>query len=408
MSTSTGIRNERALSDWITPKIAWGAFGAAVLLHALTFLIWPKAAPVGVDLNVYRAAGEVVLAGRPLYEGPITYQMEWTYTPFAALLFVPFGVVPIIPLAAVVTAAHMLLVIPAVSLSWRALGYRSDRALLLASVLMAAAALWLDPVWLTVALGQVNIVLMMLVLLDVSRFQGSRWQGVLIGIAAGVKLTPLIFVVYLLVTGRFRAAGTALASFAGTIAVGFLVLPHDSTRYWGGVFLSSNRIGGSASTSNQSISGMLARFGVTGGTMTTLWLVLAGIAGALGMWLAAWAYRRGEDLLAVTVVGLTGTTVSPFSWEHHWVWFVPLLVYLVHLARTGAGRPGWWVVGGVYALTFAWVVSFPPAGGKVQPEIGLFALRSWPWLEAVTSNVYLLVFAATSVWVVTRMRRVNG
>ncbi|WP_086827233.1 glycosyltransferase 87 family protein [Allokutzneria sp. NRRL B-24872] len=404
MSTGTGLQQQRALSAWITPRIAWSAFGAAVLLHALTFLIWPKAAPVGVDLNVYRAAGETVLAGRPLYEGPITFQMEWTYTPFAALVFVPFGVVPVIPLAAVVTPAHLLLVIPAVLLSWRTLGYRRDRALVLTSVLMAGAALWLDPVWLTTALGQVNLVLMMLVLLDVGRLRDSRWQGVLIGVAAGIKLTPLIFVGYLVLTGRWRAAATAVASFAGTIGLGFLLLPHDSARYWGGVFLSSNRIGTTASYSNQSISGMLARLTGDGNATSTAWLVLALVVGVLGMGLAVWAHRRGEELVAVTVVGMTGTAVSPFSWEHHWVWFVPLLVYLVHVART-AGRPGWWVVGGVYALTFAWIVSFPPVGGKTQPEIGLFALRSWPWLEAVTSNVYLLVFALSSAWIVSRLRK---
>lgn len=398
----------------VRPLLAWGAFAAAIVAHLLLFAVWPKAAPVGVDLNVYRAAGDVVLHGRPLYEGPITYAMEFTYTPFAALLFIPFGLFPIIPLAVVMTLAHLFAVIPAVWLCWRVLGYRRERSLLLVCVLLAAPMLWLEPVWMTVTLGQVNLGLMMLVLADVGRKDGSRWQGVGIGIAAGIKLTPVIFVLYLLATRRFRAAFTAIGTVLATIGLGFLVLPLDSLRYWGGVFIKSNRVGDTASVSNQSISGMLARFTGAREAISLTWLLLALAVGVLGLGMAVWARRRGHELLAVSLVGLTATVVSPFSWEHHWVWVLPLLVFLVHTALTTRGRAIWratlWVAGVIYVLMFGWIVTFPRPWTWRLPEQGLFKLASWPWLEALTRNTYLIVFviaAAYSIYLMTRRTKVT-
>ena len=47
--------------------------------------------------------------------------------------------------------------------------------------------------------------LLALVLVDLG-YDLGRWRGVAIGVAAGVKLTPLIFIPYLWLIGRRRAA----------------------------------------------------------------------------------------------------------------------------------------------------------------------------------------------------------
>jgi alpha-1,2-mannosyltransferase len=168
------------------------------------------------------------------------------------------------------------------------------------------------------------------------------------------------------------------------------------------VFIKSDRVGITGSVSNQSISGMLARFTGASEATSLTWLLFALAAAVLGLGIAAWVRRRGHELLAVTLVGMTATVVSPFSWEHHWVWFVPLLVFLVHTALVTRGRAirraTLWVAGVIYALTFGWIVTFPHPWTWRLPEQGLFKLASWPWLEVVTRNTFLLVFVISLVY----------
>ena len=85
-------------------------------------------------------------------------------------------------------------------------------------------ALALEPVWQNLTFGQVNLFLMLAVLVDLLRPE-RRWTGVLLGLAAGVKLAPLVLVVMLVLVGGRMAAGRAIATFAGTVLVGFVVMP---------------------------------------------------------------------------------------------------------------------------------------------------------------------------------------
>src|SRR5207248_2366299 len=117
------------------------------------------------------------------------------------------------------------------------------------------------------------------------------------GVAAGIKLIPGIFILYLLLTRRWRAAGVALVSFAGTVAVAFVVAPGESARYWGGAFLATGRIGHTEETGNQSLSGLVARLGGS----AVVWAGLAIAVAVAGLWLSVLASRRGEELLAITV-----------------------------------------------------------------------------------------------------------
>ncbi|MCO1579872.1 glycosyltransferase 87 family protein [Crossiella sp. SN42] len=388
----------------------WAALAlvGAVLLHGAMFLLWPKAAPVGVDMNIYRAGGLAVWEGRALYQGPVTYQNLFTYPPISALVFVPLTVLPIIPLVVLTLLAHFALLVLVVRQCWLLLGYRADRTAWLVSVLVAGFALWLEPVWLTVALGQVNLLLMLLVLWDARSVRaGSRWQGVGIGLAAGFKLTPVIFIAFLLVTGRFRAAGTAVLTFLGTVALGFLVVPADAWQYWTSTFFNANRIGDLASSSNQSLAGTLARFAGTNQPASWPWLLAAGLAGIAGFAVAWQAHRRGETLLSWTVVGLTGCAVSPFSWEHHWVWFVPLLVFALNLVLTGERALGLPLLAGGYLLAFCWFTQWTPFGSSQEPGKGLFSWDSGP-LQVLTRNVFMLIFVGALVLVTVHLRRESG
>ena len=208
------------------------------------------------------------------------------------------------------------------------LGYRDRRVRLGATLLAAAVTFWLQPVVRTIYLGQVNLVLMAMIMWDLCQpsllASGRRrwWKGALTGVAAGIKLVPLIFVPYLLITRRFREAVMTVAGFLVTVAIGFAVLPHDSSEWWlHGLFWSDgNRAGFEGWAGNQSLRAIITRFAGSVAAGQDPWMVAAVIAFILGMTAAYLVDRAGYPVPALLVTSLTGLLISPISWDHHWVW----------------------------------------------------------------------------------------
>ena len=160
---------------------------------------------------------------------------------------------------------------------------------------VSALALQTWPVAYTLHLGEVNLILAALIGADLLRRRdGAWWQGIGTGLAAGIKLTPLIFVAYLALTGGLRAAAVAAGTFAVTVAAGFGGLPGPSRTFWlGGVFYDQNRIGDPANPSDQSLSGAVARLAGTGDPPRAWWLVAVLAVGLAGLAVAVGAHRRG-------------------------------------------------------------------------------------------------------------------
>jgi len=341
----------------------------------------------GADLDVYRDGARHVVADLPLYTQPVIHGLLYTYTPFSTLVFVPFGLLPLGYDQYIWMAANLALLAGIVTLCWRMLGYRISARVVGVSALLAAASTFLEPVRTTLFYGQINLVLMALVLWDVSRGERSRIKGVGVGIAAGIKLTPGYFVLYYLVLRQWRAAAVAVGTIVATIAVSWIVLPDDSRQYWTDTFFESTRIAEDQHPSNQSIRGLVAH--LTGhATPTVVWLVLAALVVAVSMWIVVRLQRAGELLLAVTVAGLSAAAVSPFSWSHHWVWFVPLLVYIVHRALTD---PRWW---GAAAVIWLAAGAWPYRWNEHVVVVGLFLFPPQWAIADVLMNIYLLLYAA--------------
>jgi alpha-1,2-mannosyltransferase len=223
-----------------------------------------------------------------------------------------------------------------------------------------------------------------------------RWSGVGVGLAAGIKLTPLLFIPFLLITGRARAAAVATATFLATVALGFLIVPSQAHEYWlSGAFDDLSRIDPIGTTGNESLLGMLSRFGLAeGGFSFVAWVVAAVLISFVSLVIATWAYRRGYGLLAVSLCGLTSVAVSPFSWVHQWVWLVPLAVFLADRAIVLRSRVSALYVGVLWITTAAWITEWrSPASGLTPPE-GLVTLDPRGWLGVVTRNSYLVLFTA--------------
>jgi alpha-1,2-mannosyltransferase len=261
----------------------------------------------------------------------------FTYPPFAAIAMVPMAV---LPFALVIAVASVATVVSTAVLLWWLIpaGLTARRHYTLAVAL--CLALGFEPVRETFAFGQVNMLLLLLVAADLLHAQarGSRWAGVGIGLATAVKLTPGVFIVYLLVTGRWRAAATAIGTAAAVTVAAAAIAPDVSREFWTAALWNTDRVGDLAYVSNQSLRGVLARIPLTGAFASVLWLVL--LVAVLGWWV--WRVRAastaGDHAAALALTGILGCLISPVTWIHHLVWVLPALVLV--LLRGWSAPPG--------------------------------------------------------------------
>ncbi len=338
--------------------------GAAVVAYLVTIATHPMTATLkGFDLQVYLGGARQAL-DHPGHLYSWAYDghpgIQFTYPPFAALLFAVGLSVPFPVLMSLAAAVSVLALAGTVAIAFRALGWRGSRRLGLA-LLVAGIALWTEPVQRALFLGQVEIVLMALVVWDLGRPGQRRLTGAATGLAAGIKLVPLLFIGYLLLTGRFRQAGVAAAAFAVTVVIGFAALPSDSATWWSGAFFQASRTGFVGDQENQSLRGALTRLVGSVPGAEVPWLVLAVVVTVAGLAAAAALHRAGYAFAGLMTCALTGLLVSPVSWDHHWVWLAPGLALLIDAAvRYGPGRArsawfAWFAVGaGVVVIFAAW------------------------------------------------------
>lgn len=385
---------------------AWvRAYGPVVLLVAMVayvgmYVRWPSLAGQ-VDLLVYRFGAARVLAGQDLYSTGLTgnpHTLLFDYTPFAALCSVPLTFVTPLTAQVVGLVVNAGLVICVVRRSLVRLGVTTATGLWSLGALLTGLVCWLEPVRLSLQLGQVNLVILAVVVADLLGSDKRRWAGVGIGIVAGIKLTPALFIVYLILIGKRRPAVVASLTFALTVLLGFIVLPRDSDYFWlRGGFDDVTRIT-SDPVANTSLKGLFDRLHLVGALPTALTALLAVLALAV----AVLAWRRGHAVLGLAIVGMSSAALSPFSWSHHWVWVVPLMVHLGHRA---------YVVGSRWSLAALWVFCAGFAGWIVStvgdtPETGVLSLRPGGWWDVVIPATYLAGFAAvlggTAWWLRSR------
>ncbi|MER5709244.1 glycosyltransferase 87 family protein [Streptomyces sp. NPDC042898] len=384
---------------------------AVCLLSFASFWVAQRLAHVNMlDVMVYRAEGETVRAGGDLYAMRATSaNLAMTYPPFAALLFVPLTLVSVPVMRTLATAGNLLLVIALVQLSLQLVRPALSRTDLWRTTLwVAAAVVWCEPVWTTLRYGQINLLIAVAVLWDLTRREGSRWAGLGIGLATAVKLTPGLFVVLLFAAGLLlwrrdrvwnqwlRTGVTATGVFLATTLAVALALPADSKKFWTETLFATGRVGFAEETANQSISGVLARLMHTD-SPGIWWVLTAAAMGGAAMVLAVRAALRGDKAVAVVICAFTALMISPISWSHHWVWCVPLLILLADRATRA------WVVTGAVALAFAsfalWWVPHDPGRPELDQNAG----------QMLLSAVYPLTATALLVaYVLAERRKESG
>ncbi len=396
MSTATGVpaaaeAGRRGPASWpgrlAGRMAAWPPWVAA----ALAVLVWVAALTAleplvrgyltsvpdqrMVDLAVYRAGGLSVLQGQPIY-AVLTQPpqlLPFTYPPVAALFAVPLA---LLPWSAAQLAWVPFIYVPLAVVIWFAFAPLLRRARcgrLRAAVFAAvfAACAYLFPLRDEMRFGQVDMVLLAMAVADCA-VRAPRWpRGALVGLATAIKLVPGVFIVYLWLSGRRRAAVTAaVVALAATLGA-WLLLPRDSVTYWTSVIFESGRLGSNSGTSNQSLRGILLRVFLPGQPPGGLWAAVAVLVAVAGFAVVRRLAREAREMEGIAVTALLGVLVLPVSWIHHF-----LVVVVVIGAILADGRSRRRVA--IAAATAAFFALTIPWWGRSllgQPEVPALAAR---------------------------------
>lgn len=357
-------------------------------------LAWTYLVPNGanfVDLHVYVGGAAALNHPGTLYDYVYADQtpdfpLPFTYPPFAAVVFyplhlLPFGVVAFLWQLGIIAALYGV-----VALSLRLLG-RADARL---AMVWTAVGIWTEPLRSTFDYGQINVLLVLAVLYAV---YSSRWwvSGLLVGLAAGVKLTPAVSGLYFVGVRRWAAVAFSAVVFAATVGVSILVVGEQGRYYFTDLLGDARRVGPIGTSFNQSVRGAISR--IVGHDAGYGPVVVAILVVAAALAVLAWRAVDGADdrLAGIVIVQLFGLLLSPISWTHHWVWLIPLMIWLLHgpvRKRLGARIFGW----GWLALTLIglpWLLSF------AQPTIWEIGR---PWYLAWAGLIYPVATLATLGW----------
>jgi len=368
------VRLARGIGICVLPVLV-SLYVGATTFGGGSFIPWR---PIMVDLEVYRRAGSVLIAGGNFYDLP--GPLQFLYPPFAAVLAVPLALLPTTVVQLGWTAAGALALV--------AILHRFGLQGWLLSVASAVAIYVVEPIVQTLAFGQLGIFLVALVVLDL--VPGPRVfrrrllpEGVLTAVATTIKLTPAIFVVYLLVVRKYRAFWVAVITGIAVTLISAAIVPVASYDFWTRLAHGDTGLGHSIIYyTNQSVMADIVRIFGLGRAPAIAGLVLSAVVAVAGVWAAMLWHRLGDVRLAVNLCGVAGLLASPVSWLHHFVWVVPLAMSLLERRRIGPrSLPTWFLALGW--LFVGWVVVAPftdlPNGADVELQ--------WRWSQHLLASI---------------------
>ena len=343
---------------------------------------WPWT-PQTTDLQVYLYAVRAMLHGANImtWTSP-GWHLYFIYPPISAILMLPLAIGPyllwqFIWTAGVVIAQNSVMIRCHIPRGW-ALG-----------LLSAALVVGMEPLRTTIGYGQINTFLMAMVFIDLLPANTDRKRrlpgGLLIGIAAAVKLTPALFVLMLLILGRKKQAITAMITFVVLTAIGTALQPGATITYVKSLLGGDTHTSGPLYVGNQSMLGVVLRFFGEDSTTSRLGLVICFLVAVLAAIAGSYWWKQGAHILAIGMVGLGTNLASPLAWTHHFVWILPFglaVIYQLH-RLTGDPRrliwpgaradhvplPRWMILGGglmVFYICTSLPLAVLPYAGDVE------------------------------------------
>ena len=341
------------------------------------------------DLGVYRGAVRSwLIDGDGLYD--YRYQdteYGFTYPPFAALVMSPLAITswPVAVAVAVLLNAAAVVVL----IRWYFVPILRRRGwpVWTPCALMFLGFLVFEPSRDTFSYGQVNLLLLVLVCSDL---RNRKFAGVGIGLAAAIKLTPVVFIGYLILSRQYRQAATAIVAAAAATVVALLIAPDASAEFWTDAVWDTGRIGKLYYVSNQSLRGVVARLDAP----PTLWLTAVALVVAYWCW---WVRSRKPDtVLGFAVTGVIACLVSPITWVHHLVWLIPgvflLLDRTLRIPGAEQRRRRLALLGGGFVImssSLVWLWWAHPLGWGAFPGSNAYVWLSLVVLAALTQESWL-------------------
>ncbi|WP_232223528.1 glycosyltransferase 87 family protein [Arthrobacter sp. FB24] len=421
---------------WYRSRLALGIFGEMVTLLAVLAAAWFVAqrldawAGHGLDFSVYWHGGKILNdAGQSpsdLYSLTVGWaggpELPFTYPPFAAVLFSLLARLPeksaLMLFNAAGAAVAVWVAVRGVRYwsakqDWRSTfgtsGFHATRNKW-GAVILLLAVLNLGPWRETLAFGQINILLMGIMAADLLA-RNQRWnqgfpgRGFLVGMAAGIKLTPLVFGLYFLMRKDWRGLFNMAGGFAFTVLLGWLVRPPESFRFWLEILPDTSRIGGAGYVDNLSLKGALLHFGVPEAGVTVPWLLLSLLVTGTGAMVIKAASDQGARVVAISATALTMLLISPVSWSHHWVWMAAVLPAFAWTLRETPHRhrATRWLMGGVLGASIIVFFFSPKSIGEALGAENLDFQTPEPWLMASSAGVFCAV-AILACWLVVLRR----
>ncbi|MDF5821807.1 glycosyltransferase family 87 protein [Corynebacterium felinum] len=298
-----------------------------------------------IDMIVYRAGAHAYLDGLSLYDEPFDaydLKLPFIYPPFAALLLSPFTVMSEAVAGYTMVGLSALLLLVCV---WFVAKHVFPQHALLVTSWAWGLGLMLEPVRHNAGFGQINMWLLALVLLDIVPRKRVIPQGWLIGVAAAIKLTPVVMLFVFLIKKDVRALVSAAVGFVLATAAGMVHNPKQTWDFYTHALFVMNdnsKIGVNiAYISNQSIKGVLTRLwpsneaaSLASSTISLLWLIASLIAVGVFFFLIRALLRQGKFFEAALANSALMLLISPISWSHHWVWWPVWLMVIFSYAWT--------------------------------------------------------------------------
>jgi alpha-1,2-mannosyltransferase len=386
----------------------WQVIGVSLAVTVvLELILVPAFYNHFIDLHAYWQGTAVWMDGRDLY-GPLSSRSagwvpDFIYPPFALIALAPFTVTSFeVAKVTIVVASLACLAISAYVVLRRlrptAPAYTTVRLVAVALPVLAV----LEPVRTTVGLGQINLLLMTAVLVDCLAPATRLPRGILVGLAAAIKVTPAAFLLFFLLRKDFRASVTAVATAVVATGLGFAVAPSESVRFWfGGILFQPHRVSGPATRENQTLAASLNRLHLPEATHVVTRLVLIVVVLVVGVI----AIRYADRALALLANATVALLVSPLSWVAHWVWLAMAWLMIAHRVfatmgdETASPRHRRWAAVVLLVATAAFVFSPHDLASRNGPS-----WRPWEHLMVNTYPIMAIVFLAGTAWLALRRR----
>ena len=348
-----------------------------------------------IDLLVYRMGAHVLLDGGDLYGAipPVVddFGLPFTYPPLSAILFVPLALIPVTLSKFVFTAVSVAaLVVTVRMVLGRVRPDLANRTSWVVTAVTVAVALQLEPVRETISFGQINLVLMALVTVDVLASKPKWPRGVLIGLAAAIKLTPAGFLLLFLLARDWRTSARIVVSALGFSAAAFVLLPEASTRYWLHTLPDTGRIGSAYYAANESFKAVVSRFAPPDPLESALWLGAVAVMLIVAVVAIRLALSRGDLVTALLATATAVLLASPVSWSHHWVWVAPALMVLTLEVLRAPSRRNVAVAVAIGAVFLIGPHHLLPAGDGRELE--------WALPQHLVGGAYVMIGVGFLIW----------